>query len=41
MQAAAVPRRTVFGPEYQGDFWINQFGPSIQQYGFFAATEKD
>ena len=41
MQAAAVPLRTVFGPEYQGVFWINRFVPSIQQYDFFAATEKD
>ena len=41
MQAAAVPRQIVFGPEYQGGFWINRFVPSIQQYGFFAVTEKD
>ena len=41
MQAAAVPRQTVFGPEYQVSFGINRFVPSIQQYGFFAATEKD
>jgi len=41
MQDAAVPRQIVFGPEYQGGFWINRFVPSIQQYGFFAVTEKD
>ena len=40
MQAAAVPHQIVFGSEYQGGFWINRFVPSIQQYGFFAVTEK-